>query len=246
MRVYKIVSFSVVILLISVFFAGAVIVPAAAQYDTQYQYNAAHTGDYSPVAGSTPPNNVQKWSFATGDLVDSSPAVLNGLVYVGSNDHNVYALNATTGAKVWNYTTGGHVLSSPAVVNGTLYVGSSDNNLYALNASNGAKLWSFATGFTVYSSPAVANGVVYVGSDDSNVYALNASNGAKLWSFATAAGVESSPAVVNGTVYVGSEDSNVYAIGNGAAATSHGIPGFDVTLALVGLIIIAYALKRKR
>ncbi len=31
MRVYKIVSFSVVILLISVFFAGAVIVPAAAQ-----------------------------------------------------------------------------------------------------------------------------------------------------------------------------------------------------------------------
>jgi len=91
---------------------------------------------------------------------------------------------------------------------------------------------------------AVANGVVYVGSDDSNVYALNASNGAKLWSFATAAGVESSPAVVNGTVYVGSEDSNVYAIGNGAAATSHGIPGFDVTLALVGLIIIAYALKR--
>ncbi len=124
MRVYKIVSFSVVILLISVFFAGAVIVPAAAQYDTQYQYNAAHTGDYSPVAGSTPPNNVQKWSFATGDLVDSSPAVLNGLVYVGSNDHNVYALNTTTGAKVWNYTTGGHVLSSPAVVNGVVFVGS--------------------------------------------------------------------------------------------------------------------------
>lgn len=50
MRISKIVSFSVVILLITVLFAGAVTVPAAALYDTiQYRYNAAHTGDYSPL-----------------------------------------------------------------------------------------------------------------------------------------------------------------------------------------------------
>ena len=48
----------------------------------------------------------------------SSPAVANGMVYVGSEDNNVYALNATTGAKLWSYTTGGEVLSSPAVANG--------------------------------------------------------------------------------------------------------------------------------
>jgi len=54
MSVPKIVSFSVVILLITVLFAGAVTVPAAAQYDTmQYRYNAQHSGDYSPVAGAT-------------------------------------------------------------------------------------------------------------------------------------------------------------------------------------------------
>ena len=69
----------------------------------------------------------------------SSPAVANGVVYVGSDDHNVYALNATTGAKLWNYTTGGYVLSSPAVVNGVVYVGSDDDNVYALNATTGAK-----------------------------------------------------------------------------------------------------------
>ena len=40
------------------------------------------------------------------DLVDSSPAVVNGVVYVGSNDHKVYALKASTGTKIWSYTTG--------------------------------------------------------------------------------------------------------------------------------------------
>ena len=105
------------------------------------------------------------------------------MVYVGSDDNNVYALNASTGAKLWSYTTGGPVYSSPAVANGVVYVGSDDNNVYALNAATGAKLWSYSTGGYVHSSPAVANGVVYVGSEDNNVYALNAATGAKLWSY---------------------------------------------------------------
>jgi outer membrane protein assembly factor BamB len=68
--------------------------------------------------------------------------VANGVVYVGAVDHNVYALNATTGAKLWSYTTGNDVYSSPAVANGVVYVGSEDGNVYALNASTGVKLWS--------------------------------------------------------------------------------------------------------
>ena len=63
------------------------------------------------------------------------------MVYVGSEDFNVYALNASTGAKLWSYTTGSWVHSSPAVANGVVYVGSDDGNVYALNASTGAKLW---------------------------------------------------------------------------------------------------------
>ena len=57
-------------------------------------------------------------------MLYSSPAVVDGVVYVGSDDGNVYALNASSGAKLWNYTTGGDVYSSPAVVGGVVYVGS--------------------------------------------------------------------------------------------------------------------------
>ena len=54
-----------------------------------------------------------KWSYATVDYVYSSPAVANGVVYVGSEDGNVYALNASTGAKLWSYTTGGMCIPRP-------------------------------------------------------------------------------------------------------------------------------------
>jgi len=50
---------------------------------------------------------------------------------VGSDDNNVYCLNAATGALVWNYETGNSVYSSPAVVNGVVYIGSHDANIYA-------------------------------------------------------------------------------------------------------------------
>jgi parallel beta-helix repeat protein len=63
--------------------------------------------------------------------VVSSPAVVGGLVYVGSYDKKVYCLDAATGALVWSYTTGGRVESSPAVVNGVVYVGSDDGRIYA-------------------------------------------------------------------------------------------------------------------
>ena len=130
----------------------------------------------------------------------------------GSSDHNVYALNANTGALLWSYATGGRVLASSAVANGVVYFGSNDGNVYALNANTRAQLWSYTTGGPVISSPAVANGLVYVSSDDGNVYALNASTGAKLWSYPTGVYVSSSPALANGVVYVGSYDNNVYAL----------------------------------
>jgi outer membrane protein assembly factor BamB len=102
----------------------------------------------------------------------SSAAVVKGVVYVGSNDRNVYALNAATGAKLWSFTTGNEVYSSPALAHNVVYVGSENGDVYALNAASGANLWSFHTGNQVFASPVVVNGVVYVGSGDGKMYAF--------------------------------------------------------------------------
>ncbi len=153
-----------------------------------------------------------KWNYTTGSAVFGSPAVVNGVLYIGSDDWNIYALNAHTGEKLWSYATGYWVDSSPAVANGVVYVGSDDQHVYALNARTGALLWSYLTQSYVLSSPAVANGIVYVGSEypGDSVSALNARTGALLWSYTAGDYVDSSPAVANGSVYVGSWDGNVY------------------------------------
>jgi outer membrane protein assembly factor BamB len=113
-----------------------------------------------------------RWTYTTGNEV-SSPTVSNGVVYVGSEDHKVYALNAFTGAVRWTYTTGDGVDSSPTVSNGVVYVGSADDKVYALDANTGALRWAYTTGNAVVSAPAVSNGVAYVGSEY-KVYALDA------------------------------------------------------------------------
>ncbi len=60
-------------------------------------------------------------------------AVANGIVYVSSQDHKLYALDAITGAILWTYTTGDAIDSSPAVANGMVYVGSFDGKVYAFH-----------------------------------------------------------------------------------------------------------------
>jgi len=179
-----------------------------------FRHDLSHTG-YS--TSTAPYTNNTIWNYTTGAEVDSSPAVADGKVYVGSYDYNVYAFNATTGDVIWNYTTGDNVWSSPAVADGKVYVGSLlgpdvISKVYCLNASTGTHIWNYTTGDHVYSSCAVADGKVYVGSHDSNVYCLNASTGAKIWSYKTGSGVRSSPAVAEGKVYVGSHDHNVYCL----------------------------------
>ena len=64
--------------------------------------------------------------------MDSSPAVVDGVVYVGSDDDHVYALDAASGQLRWRYQTGNDMDSSPAVVDGVVYVGSEDGYVYAV------------------------------------------------------------------------------------------------------------------
>ena len=153
------------------------------------------------------------WNYTTGNQVQSSPTVVDGVLYVGSFDKNIYALDAATGQKLWAFITGRSVHSSPTVVNGVVYVGSFDGNAYAINATTGQKLWTYATISYVYSSPTVVDGVLYIGDESSYVYAITAATGAMLWNCKLAGAVYSSPTVVGGVLYVSSWDNNIYALG---------------------------------
>jgi outer membrane protein assembly factor BamB len=71
-----------------------------------------------------------QWTFPTNGDVTSSPAVAGGVVYVGSEDGHLYAIDRATGTLIWDYDTGSAITSSPAVANGLLYIGTMDGKLY--------------------------------------------------------------------------------------------------------------------
>ena len=155
------------------------------------------------------------------DVYLSSPLVVDGRVFVGSGDGNVYALDATTGALAWKFATGDVVHASPAVAGGTVYVGSWDSYLYALDAATGAQKWRFHGGedpdihnqVGFQSSPAIVDGVVYTGCRDSNLYAIDAATGKERWRFDNAGSwVVGAPAVARGKVIFATSDSAQYVV----------------------------------
>ena len=160
----------------------------------------------------------QKWTFLTGNQVNSSPAIgSDGTIYVGSNDGKLYAFNSD-GTQKWSLSLGEAVESSPAIgSDGTIYVGVSDVSTWngkvcAVNPS-GSKKWEFLISAQVCSSPAIDSaGTVYVGAEDNNLYAINP-DGTQKWAFSTGNIVTGSPAIgSDGTIYVGSSDFYFYAI----------------------------------
>ncbi len=117
----------------------------------QFGGNAQHTGQSSYALNDT---LHFIWSYTTGNNIWSSAAIgLDGTVYVGSLDNNLYALNGTTGTLKWFYTANGNVYTSPSIASdGTIYFTSFGNTVYSLNA-NGTLRCSCSIGHNVWSSP---------------------------------------------------------------------------------------------
>jgi len=71
------------------------------------------------------------WTDDLGGGIESSPAVANGVVYVGSTSGTMYAVAAATGTTLWSGTTNASIgTSSPAVVDGHVFIGDEGGFVY--------------------------------------------------------------------------------------------------------------------
>ena len=150
------------------------------------------------------------WRVKTSGGNFSAPAVVNGVVYVGSSDGHLYALNAINGTARWVYNTGTNIYSTPAIINGIVYFGSGyrGRNVYALNASDGSVRWQQRLE-SIGSSPVVLHGVLYI-SSDAAMYALNALDGSVRWRYRAVSVNNSTPTIESGTLYFTSD--SIYAL----------------------------------
>jgi len=201
---------------------------------TQFHFAPDHKGlnPYENVLNTHTVGNLSLlWTYTTGGpVLQSPPIVANGVVYIGSNDGNVYALKASTGTLLWSFPTGEVMAVSPAlaVSNGAVYVGSNSGGgpfpFYALQASTGAVLWSYGTAVGTASPPTIVNGVVYIGGFDWD-YALNASDGNQIWRGETQYSTASSMAFAEGAVY-SSRNSGLFSAEYSSPAVANGVVYF--------------------
>ena len=131
------------------------------------------------VSGTQLPKALKlRWSYQAKDSLESSPAVVDGTVYVGSMDSNLYAIDLATGNVRWQYQTSGPVEeSSPCVRGGVVYVGDLGGVFHAVDAATGKARWTFKANDEIKSSPSWDGNRIYFGSYDQNLYCLSADNG---------------------------------------------------------------------
>ena len=157
----------------------------------------------------------------------SGPAVYDGIIYVGTRDGRVVALNssavtsnASNQRALWEWpdTAGARSLiyTTPAVKGELVYVGTYDGRIYAVTVARGVERWVYPrTGSIggIIGSPVMGNETMYISSSDGRVYALDTTYGDLKWkSDPLAVKLWTSPAVTGDTLYVSTLDGHIYAL----------------------------------
>lgn len=159
------------------------------------------------------------WKFSTGDVIRTTPALINGNVIFGSHDHNIYCLNEK-GQKEWKFLAGGSMWTCPCIIkNGKLlwsinnqtsrtstdfsvYFGCFDGGLYCIDESGNFK-WKFHTNGPNTSGPEFDNGILYFGSSDGYLYALNEHGRSLEWKYGTSGRIgHSSPLITEDGIFI--------------------------------------------
>lgn len=161
-----------------------------------------------------------RWNYSMGGMCNqSSPVLHNGVLFIGSRDKYLHAINANDGSPKWMFTDSvcSMEMSTPFVSDGKVFIGSwysVDNfnqpgSLYAVDEETGDLVWKSMNLLGVGASPVVGEDVLFISPDDGNFYALDPTTGTFIWSrqiYPNGAGA----AVSEGTVFVGGGGSHYF------------------------------------
>jgi glucose dehydrogenase len=170
--------------------------------------------------------------------VQSSAAIADGMVLVGSRDGGLYGIDATTGERRWRVNhQGSWVIGSPAVRGGRVYVGSSDGHFFqAVELTTGRELWRLQTEANVLSSPLLVGDALVVGTYRTDaawgdLIALNPETGALRWRLRMDGTVMSSPSAADGELYVGTDAGSIVAVSEASPLVPRMAVFYDARLA---------------
>ena len=136
-----------------------------------------------------------RWTFQVGEGIESTAAIVDGTVYVGSLDGHLWALDLSTAEVRWKYEAGDEIKSSPLVHEGTVYFGDESGAFHAVEARSGKPRWVFQAGAGIISSANFARECVLFGSQDNFLYCVKPADGSLHWKVETGSYVYATPAL---------------------------------------------------
>jgi outer membrane protein assembly factor BamB len=158
----------------------------------------------------------EKWDYPTSkSWVIGTPAVRNGIVYVGTSDSSRFmALDAKTGRLRFNFDAKSYMFSSPALAGDLAYVGDHNGRLYAINIKTGKLASQFQTDAAKKDPFKILNadGTLNQQSLYTSVFGDFEDMYLAMFKFMSIGAIVSSPVVDKGVVYLGSMDGNLYAV----------------------------------
>ena len=147
-----------------------------------------------------------------GSIVGSPALSADGVLYVGTFNSEVVALNAANGEVLWRVATSDWVWGGPILQEDRLYFGDLSGNIYALDAKTGAVIWQQQPGGPTTESPLVTENALYVTTDDGNLYAIDL-DGTIRWNKTIVGQLHSSPVKAGDLILVAAtkSDALIYA-----------------------------------
>lgn len=176
-----------------------------------YRGDSARTG---AMPGPGPAGNPSiVWSFQAGGPIGSSPAVVNGTVFLTSEDGMVHALDLRTGSEVWSASLGAEArAASPLVVGGAVVVGDLDGVLHALDASTGEQRWVVRVDGPIAGAAGSAGDLIVAATSVGSAYAVASDTGEVRWRTTLPGGVSRSVAVTLQVAYFGTSGGSLVAV----------------------------------
>ncbi len=212
-------------------------------------------GDYGATGGFFSPNvvvaiyslNESDGNLSTNwvqdalakDRIVAAPVQVEEMVYVGTADNLILALDSDSGDLIWQFEAEHSIWSAPTYEDGILYVGSLDKRIYALDAESGELLWEQPLAGSVSGAIAVGDELVYVGSFDKQLHALDKATGEIRWEVPEEGAEDwiwASPVLVDDVVVFSDKKGNVFAVD---AATGRSIWDVRISGDVVGSPVVS-------
>jgi eukaryotic-like serine/threonine-protein kinase len=160
------------------------------------------------LCSDTPIIKIDPW-----DYYHSSPAIVEGIVYIGSQGGFIHGVDVQTGTLEFQYQSPNNsaIRTRPLINNNKIYFADWAGSVFAVNLATHDLIWRYNTSAAIQSSPVFFNNCIYFAGRSTSVYSLHSETGQLNWSCRYPGGswICGTPIVSDSVVYVGGSDNHL-------------------------------------